>query len=372
MNHIFYQTKTQYTNTGDALINQALINVLREYGELHTNCSKDIPEDFLDSLGIRPGERVNSSSEFEFIREVLSCSASSRKTGDLVYIFSGPGDLYGGGMRLVIRNLVASLVFPVFRLLGVRIIRIGRSVGPISKMMALSERFRGVFLSRYYVRDTQSLERCRKMGIKKTEFCPDLSWIYDCDHPTKINKTNTVMVNLRNSIFDDVDMSFVEATLQRCEEVLNLLHQSCGDNMKVCVAYQIDEDEAFSKIVYERLRSAYEVEYIGHQMRLEELGRYYGNVDYHISNRMHSLLAGYKYGSLPIALIDTEKHVKIAATFSDCSLNELMVDIFEPIDVQKVASLVAQREVLLHKLYACEEKNRLEIIKVLDLVFSRK
>lgn len=44
MNTIYYQTKTKFNNTGDALINKALIEMLRNYGQLKCNCSKEIPE----------------------------------------------------------------------------------------------------------------------------------------------------------------------------------------------------------------------------------------------------------------------------------------------------------------------------------------
>lgn len=370
MRHIFYQTKTKYSNTGDALINHALINALRTYGALHANCSNEVPEEFLSMLGIRPEEKVVSNSEFSFIKSVISCAITSRKNGDRVYVFSGPGDMYGGGARLVIRNMISGLVFPIFRAFGVEIVRIGRSVGPISKLMALSERIRCIFLSHYFVRDTLSLQRCHKIGIKKAKFSPDLSWIYDADHAKRINQTNTVMVNLRNSIFDDVHEEFVETTLQRCEELLAQLSKAMDGKMKVCVAYQIAEDEAFSKIVCDRLSRNYETEYIDHQIRLDELEMYYGDVDYHISNRMHSLLAGYKYGSLPLALIDTQNHVKIAATFSDCDLDELMFDIHEPIDVQRLVNLVHNRQETLEKLFECEQDKQAQIVSTLEYVFS--
>ena len=114
----------------------------------------------------------------------------------------------------------------------------------------------------------------------------------------------------------------------------------------------------------------YEAEYIDHQIRLDELERYYGTVDYHISNRMHSLLAGYKYGSLPLALIDTQKHVKIAATFSDCYLDELMFDIHGPIDVQRLLRLAHHRQETLQKLFECERSKQAQIMSTLEYVFS--
>jgi len=368
MKHIFYQTKTMYSNTGDALINNALINELRNYGSLHANCSRDVPAEFLKALGIEENERINFESEFAFIRAVIKCALKNRGQ---VYLFSGPGDMYGGGLKLVLRNLVSGLIFPVFRIFGVTIVRIGRSVGPISRLMVFSEWIRSLFLSYYYVRDSKSLERCRKGGIKKVGICPDMSWLYDKNHVSKINNTNAVMINLRNSIFDDVENGFIETTLKSCEHVLENLISRMGDEMKVYVAYQIVEDKEFSKSVYDYFKDKYNVEYIPNQMKLEELEYYYGMVDYHISNRMHSLLAGYKYGSLPIALVDTERHTKISATFSDCDLKELMIDIYNQEDISRVTSICDNREELMNKLLDCEKEKQESICSVLDFVFSQ-
>lgn len=370
VNQIFYQTKTYFTNTGDALINHALISKLREYGVLHANCSREVPETFLNELGVRPEEREVANGEVGFIKSVLNSAVQAKKCGDRVFVVSGLGDMYGGNLRLALRNLATGLVFPVFRLFGVQLVRIGRSVGPMTKLMMMSEWVRGLFLSYNYVRDSKSLARCRKMGIKKVALCPDMSWLYQANHEEKINQTNAVMVNLRNAIFDDVEQEFIDATLSKCEEVLDQLNVLLSGEMQVCVAYQIQEDAEFSQMVAERFKNKYPVKYIDHQLSLKELDEAYGQVDFHISNRMHSLLAGYKYGSLPIALIDAKRHTKIAATFEDCGLTELIADICKP--GERINGLVEKRERWIHRLVQCEKERNCEINKVLDIIFSER
>lgn len=56
--------KNQIYNTGDVLINQALINELRKYGQLCANCSSSIQDEFIDELGILFNEKVVLSSRF--------------------------------------------------------------------------------------------------------------------------------------------------------------------------------------------------------------------------------------------------------------------------------------------------------------------
>ena len=371
MRYFFYQTKTYYTNSGDALINNALITALREYGQLYANCERGVPKEFLTMLNLLPGEELITSSEVDFVQKIIKCAFKHRKAGDEVYVFSGPGDMYGGSHRMIFRNIASGSIFLFLRLFGVRTVRIGRSVGPVSELMAISERFRALFLTHYYVRDSQSLQRCREMGIKKAQICPDLSWIYHKDHSRKINHTRQAMVNIRNAIFDDVEQSFIDATLQQCEKMLHGISSELGGCLKVYVAYQTAEEDTFSRTVYERLKEKFDVELVGSQMKLDEFEKYYGCVDYHISNRMHSLLAGYKYGSLPIALIDTKRHVKIAATLNDCGLADLMVDIHETDLDAKVHTFVKDREILLQKIFACEEENCLRFKRVFSEIFDR-
>ena len=372
MNYIFYQTKTKYSNTGDMLINRALIEALRKFGVLYANCSKNIPGSFLASLGLTSDEKMVSKNELDFIKAVLKYALKCRKNGDRVYVFSGPGELFGSKAKLVIRNFASGLILPVLRLAGVKIVRIGRSVGPISRLMAISEWIRCVSLSHYFVRDCQSLARCKKMGIKKVKFCPDMAWMYDVAHSHDINRTNVVMVNLRNSIFDEVDEEFVETTLQKCEEVLDRINLFTRGKMKVFVTCQTTEDEGFSRVVYERLKKRYETEHSNHKMLLEDLKPAYQKVDYHISNRMHSLLVGYKYGSLPIALVDTRKHVKISSTFTDNQLEDLMFDISDPLDLQRLLWVLTNRNQIMHTLFDCERKNQEKVFSALRDCFQQR
>ena len=95
MNHIYYQTKTLFSNTGDVLINKALLCKLREYGIVKANCSSEIPESFVEQLGIREGERINSNSELGFVFQILK----DRIKGSNVYIVSGLGHIAGGGEK---------------------------------------------------------------------------------------------------------------------------------------------------------------------------------------------------------------------------------------------------------------------------------
>ena len=85
-NYIFYQTRTEFKNTGDTLINKALIDTLREYGHLQCYCSKEIPQDFLMQLEIKENEKIYCKNELQFVMKILKMAIQKRKT-DKIYSF---------------------------------------------------------------------------------------------------------------------------------------------------------------------------------------------------------------------------------------------------------------------------------------------
>lgn len=106
---------------------------------------------------------------------------------------------------------------------------------------------------------------------------------------------------------------------------------------------------------------------IEEKLTLQTMPQFYGSGMFHISNRLHSLLYGYKYGSLPIALID-QNHKKIESTFSDNNLSSLIVDVFADDNTTKERAddIILQRDKLFKELQETEEKNRKELESVFE------
>lgn len=369
MNYIFYQTKTKFSNTGDALINNSLLSVLRSYGIIKANCGDDIPEEFIKQLGISENEKLNGYSEFNFIFSVLKYALKAKLHGDKVYIFSGLGHTYGGSLKKVLRNLIAGFLFPLYRAFGVRIVRIGITLGPITRLLAITEVFRSLCIYKYLVRDTASLTLCHKIGIKKAELCPDMSWLYKMDSSRILNNTNNIIVNLRNSTLDEyVDNNYIENLLKRCENVLYVIQKSLGKSLNVIVTYQVLGDKDFSAFVSERLSRNFNVHFISKQMNLNDVELYYSKARFNISNRMHSLLLGYKFGALPIALINVKEHIKISSAFEDCGLSDLLVDINSLSD--NTNKIINETDLLYNKLIKQEKINQNRIIDILNKIMS--
>lgn len=369
MNYIFYQTKTKFINTGDALINKALLDTLREYGKLQCNCSKEIPEDFIEELGIKEEEKINCKNEIIFVSTILKRAFKSKKNKDKVFIVSGLGHTFGGSMRKVIRNLLVGFLFPIYRLFGVKIIRIGLSIGPISNLLAITEKFRSLFINEYLVRDTQSLELCHRIGIKKAKLCPDLSWLYLKEKERKGNINKNVIINLRKNILHENDENYINCMISKCEEILKEINLKTNKKMHLIFTYQVAEDKEYCKKMYEIFKNKYPSELIEDQISLKDAEKYYSLASYNISNRMHSLLLGYKYGSLPIALIDTKKHVKIEQTLIDCKLEKLAIDVYYG-NKNEIEYILDNSNELLSQLFKVEKEKQIEILKILDRIFN--
>lgn len=368
MNYIFYQTKTKFINTGDALINKALLDVLRDYGKLKCNCSKEIPDQFIEELGIRKDEKVISDGELSFVFNIIKQKFKNKK-GDRIYVFSGLGHHFGKSPKKIIRNIIAGIfIFPLYRILGVKIIRIGFSLGPVSKLLGISEKIRSIPVNGYYVRDEASLKLCYKLKIKKAMLCPDMSWIYLMKEPRKTNNSNIVTVCLRESIFDTEDNKYRNNLEMKLDTILSKI-SSVNKDMKVIFSFQVAEDKDFTYYLYSKYKSKYECEFVKEQISLETAEKLYGRAEYNISNRMHSILLSYKYGCLPIVITDLKQHKKISQTLEDSNFNEIGIDIYESND-NKIEYLVKNKEEILNKIFKIEEKNQKETVKILNKIFE--
>ena len=365
MNYIYYQTKTKFTNTGDALINKTLLNLLRNYGCLRCNCSKKIPNRFIEELGIKEEEKVKTKTEFGFVISIFKSALIGKFKGNKTYIVSGLGHNWGRSFKKCVRNLLASAIFPFYRLCGVKIVKIGMSIGPISTGLGFTEKIKSLFINYYYVRDTKSLILCHDIGIKKAKLCPDLSWSYLSNKKKEINKKdNIITIGLKESILNEKDSNYITLMLNRLDEVLASFKQP----VKLLFIYQVVEDKNITLNAYNRFKDKYDSSIVEEQLNLNNVEKYYGQAMYNISNRMHSLLLGYKYGALPLALVDIKNHIKISQTFIDNNLEDLLIDIYT--DSKEKINYIEENKVKLFNQIATVEKNMtVEIKNVLNNTF---
>ena len=367
MNIIYYQTKTQFENTGDVLINNALIHELRKYGKLRCNCSQQIPDEFINELEINDEEKMYCKNDVSFSLKILKNAVKEKKKGNRIYVISGLGHQYGGNFKTNIKIIISAIIFMIFKLFGIKIIKIGSSIGPVTKGMAVAERFRSNFIDAYYVRDTKSYQLCQEIKINKAKLCPDMSWIYLNHHKSQLNDNNIVTVNLRKSILNENDEEYQKKLIETTDIALNEISKSIK-NMRVFFVYQVRRDEEFARTCYEYFKNKYDCYFNERQILLSNAQTIYSESVFNISSRLHSLLLGYKYGALPIAIINKEKHIKISQTFIDCKIDDLIFDINER-DIHNLDSVIQNKNERFKSLIDVEKEKCNEIRNILNEIF---
>lgn len=365
MRIIYYQIKTQWDNAGDVLINKALISSLRQYGNIRCNCNTSVPQTFIDELGILDREKVYYKNNATYILSILK---QSLKKENKDYMVSGLGHQWGGDIKRYFKAFCSSIVYVLFRIFNVTVIRIGLSIGPITKMYEIMEKIRARNVNFFYVRDTLSLDLCRRIGCKNVNLCPDMSWLYLSGNVKSMNQTNTVAVSLRESIPGEKDEEYIDRQVKKCDEILYEINKVMKGKMKVIFFYQVGIDAAFCRIVYNYFKHKYNSEIVDGLLTLSQAEEIYSQSAYIISNRMHSLLLGYKFGSLPVALIDQEKHLKISQTLLDNGLEKIIIDINKS-DKNNIQWILSNNELLYNKFLCKEQENVILINNVLKDIF---
>ncbi len=361
MNLFFINIHTQFCNSGDALINRELIKELRKYGKLFANCDEEMSEEFIEDLQIKPEEMVKVKSTFSFSMKILKAALKAVFSKDTVYSFGGLGDCSGGNLKNIMKDFASFAVFCLYRLFGVKIVSIGKSFGRLTKAKKFSQKIRSIPINYYFVRDMESISYCNSFGIKKAKYCPDLSWLLSSKQ-NMVNDNDCVAITFRTSVTDnksEYENNIVNNTVCVLREIQNKLKK----RIKVVVFYQVEFDAHFMENIYKHLSALneFDVQFISNRIRLNDVEKLYARFHFHISNRMHSIFLGFKYGSLPIALID-ESNKKIISTFKDASFTDLIIKIGSEENqiIKRVTEILENQESYLRRLITyeneCQEK----------------
>ncbi|GHE39081.1 polysaccharide pyruvyl transferase family protein [Sphingobacterium griseoflavum] len=321
MNILFYQGKTQYSNTGDALINKSLVEHFRPYANILIN-DKGMPSSYLKELNLKQTE-LSGEGGIGFISLLIRTAFInlSRKKTRIYYLATPPGHQFGGGAKNFIKHCLLLVLYLLLSLLRVKIIKIGFSIGPIDKGAEFLERCKSCFVPYYFVRDPLSLALVHRIGIKHASLFPDLAWTYNAN-PTEV-PTDAIFISFRNQVVTGMDGSRYASELVHkiCDIVI-----SSFSRYKIVIGYQVQEDREFCRSLYNVIKSHRDVEFDDTQILLESAERF-SKYSVVLTNRLHVALLGYQYGALPIILSDINKHQKIKGIFEHAEASSLLLDV---------------------------------------------
>lgn len=372
---VFFQARTQYENTGDVLINKSLLDHLKRYATLLVNDS-DMPEWYVDELGVEETEKITETGG-SFNRFMLKSAISRFFNRDKprVYLIAGPpGHQFGNSLGKAARDTFSGIIFFGLQLLGVKIIKIGFSIGPIGKKVEFSEKFRSVFTNFYYVRDTLSLALVKSIGIKKAKLFPDLAWSYKSlpinSSLSIVDKRKLLFTFRGNIVTGHEDSAYLKKLVDFVGAVLMKYHLQ----YECIICYQVEMDRDFCLKIYEELCTKYNVQFIDGQIKLDTAPNLYRDSVAILTNRLHGALLAYKYGALPIIVTDVEKHIKIKGIYEDAGIGGLMIDTEDRLSsmLGSLESAISNKSMLMESIKEAEERYISVSNRLISEIFNDK
>ncbi|MCR9063524.1 MAG: polysaccharide pyruvyl transferase family protein [Cytophagales bacterium] len=373
---LFYKGYTQYENIGDLLINKALLNHFRKFCKIIVSDDKGMPEQYVKGLGLNDNERVTSG--YSSFYAILLQSAFKNfliKKEQVYYLASPPGHQFENSFVVGLKYLLSGFYYMFLRVLGVRIIKIGFSIGPLSPMGKIGERFRSKFVNYYFVRDSISLQFVKDLGIQKAEFFPDLCWTYspsgegNLSSPVENGKEKfKIMFSFREAVHSD---SSNEEYGEGLLELLKAIVLEYKDAFCFEIVYQVTPDFEFSRLAYDKLGSLGDVSFREKQIHIEEAS-YYAQAALVLTNRLHVALLAQKFGCLPIIVTDIDKHVKIKGIFTDVKLGTLLIDSNQSMEssLAQFDEILKDRDKLMKELKVAESAQETLSKEKMEFIFS--
>jgi polysaccharide pyruvyl transferase WcaK-like protein len=354
-NFIFCRAIISYDNLGDIVINKTLMNNLRNYGRLIVN-TRGVPPWVCQQLELSVDEQYTKGIGFQILVFLYGLRALA-DSNSKVYFIKTPGGYIGNDLNNNWLNQVKGLAWVfLFRIIGVRVCWFGASIESFSKMQEMLEKWKSQFIYFYSVRDSLSQDYGRKIGIERLAIFPDLAWLME----TSSENSNPISIDGEYVIFsfrkppqrliNKFNLAEYENDFYRVlDAIIKLVCQKWSKKLVIC--YQVTRDYKFCKEIKDRYQDSCDVILIDHQINTESIYGLYSRASMVFSNRLHVLLFSGLYGSLPVAVINTELYRKITGIFLDAKLMRLIVDISKKPDlVELLSGMVADTSLIKEKI----------------------
>ncbi|WP_149196344.1 polysaccharide pyruvyl transferase family protein [Luteimonas suaedae] len=340
----YFSASTQFSNAGDALINRELLSLLRQYGELKV-ASAGAPASFLEEIRVKHDE-IAFRGKWRLMASLLG--SAILRGGCKHYLVLTPGDPPGGVSP---GDIFRAALFPLLKLFGVRIIKIGAS---ISRMDGLRLRLEAK-LSRsmyfYGIRDAGSVSRARQYDFSSVEYCPDLA--FNLPVNAKPSTQGQVLVSLREDNLDTEEIAQLHARVRALAETIG--GSVCLESTTFISQVERDIEPMRRLSTIWRGSDAY----ARHASKIADLESAYSGTTFVVSNRLHVILLAASQGALPFCLAIGGKNRKITDLLHSVGLGGLIVDGGKPLMTleqgrQELTRAFTEQRSLLHHVLAKE------------------
>jgi polysaccharide pyruvyl transferase WcaK-like protein len=371
-NVIYFKPAVQVENIGDLLINQVEVDLLRKHGQVIVDDSS-APKWFVNEISNQETDlTLSKTSSDPLIRTLLNALLKQKFGGGAkkqYYLAIQPGHSSRSTLKRAIDSFKLNLKFHVLRLLGLKLIRIGFSIGPFDTYNALAESFASHAYSYYAVRDKESLAIAKKYSFKNPQYFPDLAWAYSPEKRAPTSESYVVISFRANSFGSEHDEEYLRPIIAR---VKKLLTGSGVVPSKIIICYQVLYDREASVALFESLKNEFAVELIDHKLTLKEAIDLYSNAEYTLSNRLHVLLLALKCSALAFPVVDKIDNRKITSLFTDNNLEDLILDIKEEgkSNLTRMNNVLANKAAMLSGFEKIQKENKAIIEEKLNRLFK--
>lgn len=337
-----FRPQTQYENLGDAYIAKNLIEILSKKGTVYID-DKGVPDEYLEIIMNSSSLKVSQTGKHFMILPFIL----RMQKNNVQYVFK-PGHLYGGtnalgGWRRILSML---LYFSILRVFGVKLLKTGVSIGPLSGGYKFYEKMINKLSSFTGVRENKSFEYLNELKVKNNTRVRDLAFY---SFPTQLDEQKSEreylsfsfrkLENSKCSINENAEK--IATILYNLKLLIELKHKK---NIKIALITQVQRDHQFNEMISECLEQrGYRVEkklyYEISRESYSEISCLYSKSMFVVSNRLHALLFGLNYGAFPIGVGDEKENFKVKYILDDTNLNNTFFNIDS---LEKIESMAQQ------------------------------
>lgn len=300
----FLSVNTQFENVGDALINRELVRLCSASARVYIDTSR-CPSQFRDT--VVNGLSGNTKEVSGWFR-LCFIMILSRVAGYRCFYFLSPGGYVGDRVGFdAVKANANTLVLWFMASFGVTICHMGVSYERIGPSHARILQRRSKLISHHYVRDNESNDYARSLGLIVHGEMPDLAFAVPNRRIPEATEKDKIALSFRVDQGPGVGAK-VEALVKELDGRLD----SSFEFHFIC---QVKRDRSFMEGLASVVRHRRVSSSIVYR-DIDECFEAYNSATHVVSNRLHSLLIGLSCKARPVPIVDRVWNRKIIGLFS--------------------------------------------------------
>ncbi|WP_316844705.1 polysaccharide pyruvyl transferase family protein [Pedobacter psychrodurus] len=372
LNEIYFKPALQIENTGDLLINKAIVDLLDDYGNVILDDSHT-PSWFIKEISPSGTHQYLSSVSSDSLLKTIFKRLRKKDKNDKheIFLVIQPGHTSRKGLKPALWSIKTLVELFILKSFGCKIVRTGFSIGPFDTLNGWLESLTSRTFYHYSVRDKSSLNLAQRYKFHNPKYSPDLAWAY---LPNNIeNKEMRVyyVLSFRSNSYGDLhDQNYLSPII---ESLIEMLKGGMPLTTKIVISYQVKYDRDACLSLHAALSEIFpNVEFLDKKLLLDEAVSLYSGAKCVISNRLHVLLLAMQCNSLALPFVSEVDNRKITSIYKDNGLDSVIIYNSDTLEINrdKFSFAINNTNVIMNKFSTLVAKNTAMIKENLNNVFS--